>query len=208
VTDSTATILRIAMLACIAVPFVGFLVLVYWLMIGSRLPPNVKRLREKRNIAGLKKALNYLNLSRDFWNVRRAAVQALGELGLVPGDVAAAAQAVEALLNTLHGRDKQIDFQKVSGSIPFEKYNAFSLRIHQVRELAAKTLGEIGTQTQDVALRSRITEELIAVLGEDKDSLSLQGLRNTVASVLEALTGQGFGLDYEGWSTWWREYHP
>jgi HEAT repeat protein len=206
--DPTRTVFTTAMLACIAAPFIGFLVLLYWVLIGSRLPPNVKRLREKRNIAGLKKALDYLNLSRDFWNVRRAAVQALGELGLVPGDTAIAAQAVEALLNTLHGRDKQIDFQKVSVSIPLEKYSAFSLRIHQVRELAAKTLGQIGAQTQDIALRSRITEELIAVLGKDKDSLSLQELRNTVASVLEAMTGQGFGLDYEGWSAWWREYHP
>jgi HEAT repeat protein len=211
-TDSTGTILTIAMMACIAAPFVGFLVLLYWLMIGSRLPPNVKRLREKRDIAGLKKALNYLNLSRDFWNVRRAAVQALGELSLMPGDTAIATQAVEALLDALHGRVRQIDSRKISfsdnpytaGKIPLAKYNAFCLRIEQVRELAAKTLGEIGTQTQDATLRSRITEELIAVLEKDRNS---QELRNTVASVLEAMTGQGFGVDYERWSTWWREYH-
>jgi hypothetical protein len=214
--DSAGTIFTIAMMVCIAAPFVGFLILLYWVLVGSRLPPNVRKLKEKRNIAGLKKALDYLNLGRDFWNVRRAAVQALGELSLLTGDTAIAIQAVEALLNTLHGRDKQIDFKKVSfshdqytlGKISAEKYGAFCQRIEQVRELAAKTLGQTGTQTQDVALRSRITKELIAVLEGEGDFLVDEKLRNTVVSTLEAMTGQKFGLNYQEWSTWQREYYP
>lgn len=210
---ATSLITIIAVMCPIVLFFIGVIILAYWLLIGSKLPPNVQKLKERRNIPGLIKALDYLNLSRDFWNVRNAAVKALGELSAQLESTELRSQAVEALIATLQGKNKGIDVNKVSvyplsevigSKISWTTYSAFRGRLLKVRELAAETLGQVGVQIQDTTVRTRIIEALIQVLSTKEDFL--EDLRRIAAKSLQAITGQDFGVDAKQWTTWWQEY--
>jgi hypothetical protein len=205
-----STIIVVITMTIITVVLVSFLFLLYWILIGSRLPPNIKKLKEKSNIAGLKNALDYLNLQRDFWNVRREAAQALGEISLISGDPKVTRQAVESLFYSFQTGGKAIDLDKLItagssvtyGKISAEKFRAYNQRIDQVRLFTLQTLGQVGTKTQDPTLRSFILDEFIKIIEQwnnsSKNDLSFdrefgEEVRKIVVPFLETMTEQNSG---------------
>jgi len=211
---STRLITMLAVMCPIVLFLIAVIILAYWFLIGSKLPPNVQKLKERRNIPGLIKALDYLNLNRDFWNVRSAAVRALGEFSTQLESTELRSRAVEALIVTLRGETKGIHGEQISSdlsavSVSGNKVSgaaffAFHGRLLQVRKLAAETLGQVGVDTQDAAVRTRIVEALIQALSTTEGSL--EDLRRIAAKSLSAITGQDFGMDAKQWATWWQEY--
>jgi hypothetical protein len=217
--DATKILCMFAGTGCLAIPLIGLLGVVYWRLIGSRLPPQVGKLKDRHDPAGLKKALDYLNLDRDFWNVRGAAVQALSELSLLPGDPARAEQAAEGLFYAYKTGGRFVELDRVAtpgapvpyGKIPPEKFRTFCQRIEQVQLLALQALGQVGAQTQNGALRLRILDEFIQGVGQcshPPQSRFEEEWGRIVLSALEAITGQKFGLDPERWRVWRRAYPP
>src|SRR5207249_3256122 len=117
-------------------------------LFGLFRPPNVEELEAKRDVQGLIKVLGY----QKRYNVRQAAIEALGKIGI---------PAVESLIAAL--RKQEIDVRQaaaealgqIGGVHAVEPLiAAFKDDSQQVRKAAAEALGKIGD--------SRAVEPLIA----------------------------------------------